>query len=95
MDSEKPHSLGSLATRMACTLVGLLLLYVASFGPYNYVCIRFNIKDTRVVMIYAPLMWLVHRSETVAVLLDPYVTWFGDLAEQQRDKTGDDLLLPP
>ena len=37
MDSAKPHSLGSLATRMACTLIGLLLLYVLSYGPAVFI----------------------------------------------------------
>ena len=33
MDEEKPTSLGRIATRIVCTLVGLVLLYFMSCGP--------------------------------------------------------------
>lgn len=55
MDSEKPHSRGSLATRMACTLIGLLLLYPVSYGPFCYLYGRSWIGDPRIHHIYDPL----------------------------------------
>ena len=79
MDQEKPTSPGSIATRIVCTLIGLLLLYVLSSGPAAYVWERSMNSRPLLEKIYAPLKW-GHKQTP---LLDPiyiYDKWWADLS---------------
>ena len=79
MDSEKPPSLRSLLTRMVCTLVALVVLYVLSSGPSGYVWERSMNSRPLLEKFYAPLKWAHQQTP----LLDPvsiYVRWWADLS---------------
>ena len=79
MDSAKPHSLGSLATRLACTLGGLLLLYVLGSGPSFYLSERWPQTLPVVARLYGPLSAVILPTP----LEDPYqayIGWWGRLA---------------
>ena len=62
MDSANPPSLCSRLTRIAGTFVGLLLLYILSVGPANYLWAFGRIERQRVVKLYMPLEWIVQDS---------------------------------
>ena len=78
MDEEKPRASRSLATRIVCTLVGLLLMYALSSGPVTYLYWSAESTPAWVGVIYYPLFLAVHATH-----LDPlfrmYTTWWGDL----------------
>ena len=71
MDEEKPRSIGSIATRIVCTVIAaLLILYPLSVGPaYYYIDSHYvphTVKDYSIVnKVYAPVFWSpsrFHRS---------------------------------
>ena len=82
MDPEKPHSLGSLATRMACTLIGLLLLYVLSAGPAFYVDYKYPRSRAFIERLYDPLERVLKPTPLVAPFAY-YVFWWMRLAGYQ------------
>ena len=84
MDEEKPHSLRSRLLIACAGLVVLLVLYVATFGPYCYVLARFNIGDSRADIIYEPVYWLKGRSPIFNDLVEPYGHWSIDLGLSHR-----------
>ena len=79
MDSEKPPSLRSLITRMACTLIGLLLLYVLSIGPVACVSNRFEFYQQQVGPFYTPLIGVAQYIGLMPAL-EAYVNWWQGLA---------------
>ena len=81
MDSEKPHSLGSLATRMACTFVGLLLLYVLSYGPAFYVFERYPQSRPMIDTAYKQL-GIVMRRSPLDQPYQAYLEWWIHLADR-------------
>ncbi len=92
MDSEKPPSLRSLLTRMVCTLVALVVLYVLSSGPSGYVWERSMNSRPLLEKFYAPLKWAHQQTP----LLDPisvYQKWWADLAI--RAGTNAESQTPP
>ena len=82
MDSAKPHSLGSLATRIACTLIGLVLLYVLSVGPASYVDYKCPRSHAFIESLYEPLVSAIKPTPLV-VPLAYYVQWWMRLAGYQ------------
>lgn len=65
----------------ALVLIGLLLLpvlYVASVGPACLLCMSGTISEESLNRIYAPLVFLVERSEMFQGLLESYIElWTG------------------
>ena len=84
MDSAKPSFLGSLITRIACTVIGLLVLYAASVGPYCYLYERIGVVGHGIDSVYVPLHWLAECSTTTNDLLRHYENWFDDLGARHR-----------
>ena len=79
MDQEKPPSLRGLITRIGCTLVGLLLLYVLSIGPSYYILTHTERLDTQLFYnIYAPLWWATSGTP-VESSLETYSEWWINL----------------
>ncbi len=77
MDSEKPRTLGSIATRIACTFVGVVILYVAGVGP-AWCVLRFTENgEILTTTLYAPL-WRATEKTPLEKPLDAYVTWWVD-----------------
>ena len=77
MDSEKPRSIGSIATRIGCTLIGLVLLYVLSYGPAIYVDQGGHPDwyDSLFRKIYAPLNLVAHGTPLQRPL-DAYINFW-------------------
>ncbi len=94
MDSEKPRSLGSIATRIVCTLVGLLL-YVLSIGPANYLCLHDRRTKPVLLKIYAPLDWAVKDKPKITDLLNAYAQWWADLRRKVDDDEPRGPYAPP
>jgi len=83
MDLEKPLSLGSIATRVISTLVGVLLLYILSVGPACYIAAKTGRGGPLIETLYTPLVWAVQRTP----LIDPmtaYVEFWLRLAGTPR-----------
>ena len=80
MDPEKPHSLGSLATRMACTLIGLLLLYVLSLGMSYYIAMRYPRLWPLQMKIFGPSERFLQATPLVDAL-EAYVKWWEALPQ--------------
>ena len=79
MDSEKPHTIGSIATRIVCTIIGLVLLYVLSIGPARYVWER-SVRSHRMIeKLYAPLDWALANTPLYPPLR-AYSDWWALLA---------------
>ena len=79
MDSAKPRSLGSLATRLACTLIGLLLLYVLSLGMSYYIAMRYPSLWPLQMKIFGPSEGFINNTP-LAGALEAYVEWWEALA---------------
>ncbi len=85
MDSEKPRSLGSIATRIVCTLLGLLLLYVLGVGPAWYIAVRFPRSDPLFSRIYFPLLNAIDGTPLDQPLRS-YAVWWDALARSHSQK---------
>ena len=75
MDSEKPPSFRNLLTRIACTLLGVLLLYVLGIGPAVYVAAKFPSSFPLVNKVYGEFS----RSVMASQLKEPmiaYLSWW-------------------
>ena len=59
MDSEKPRSFDGLITRMVCSLLGGLLLYVLSLGPVAYLHVKSPGSRSLVEKFFAPALWTI------------------------------------
>ena len=57
MDSEKPQPLHGLIVRIACTLIGLPLLYVLSCGPLFQIYWRYPKSQPFINEFDRPLIW--------------------------------------
>ena len=79
MDSEKPHSIGSIATRIVCTLLVLLLLYVLSFGPACLIGDRFDSRPV-VGKLYRPIFRVIDDTPLHDPVWD-YIAWWIRLGE--------------
>ena len=84
MDSEKPPSLRGLIARIVGTLIGLLLLYVLSAGPADYVAIRWHTDTTLMWYLYIPAQWLEDNTPLQGPL-GTYGQWWSDLAVTHRE----------
>ena len=62
MDSEKPHSLRSLLTRIVGTLIGVLPLYVLSAGPATYAGEKYPRTKPVVTVFIRPVHWAVNDT---------------------------------
>ena len=80
MDSEKPYSLRSVLTRIVCTLLGVLLLYVVGYGPANYVYQRFPNSRNLITAIYDPLEAATDKTPLERPL-NQYMGWWLDIAD--------------
>ena len=83
MDSENPRSLGSVITRLACTSIGLLLLYALSIGPAYVAGYKFPAADSFLEKLYAPLIWAIPGTP-LAQPASAYINWWFGLAGIQR-----------
>ena len=79
MDEEKPRALGSIATRIVCTLIGLLLVYVLSSGPAAAVDYKFPRSRPLIEKLYGPL-WVIASQTPLKYALGPYVEFWMTLA---------------
>ena len=61
MEEEKPTSLGRLGVRVVGTVVGLVLLYVLSFGPVYHLAIRVPTIRPAFKVVYGPLAVVMDR----------------------------------
>ena len=95
MDSATPTSLRSLLTRIVCTLAGLLLLYVLSIGPANYLCLHDRRTKPVLLKIYAPLDWAVKDKPKITDLLNAYAQWWADLRRKVDDDEPRGPYAPP
>lgn len=75
MDEEKPRSLGSIATRMVCTIFALLLLYLISAGPICYFQGRYADEVPLLGLYLVPAEWMA-KNTALQPLLHPYMTCF-------------------
>ncbi len=78
MDSEKPNSIGSIATRIACTLVGVLLLYALSIGPAIYFLAWSKTGRPLLQEFYRPL-WDASEKTPLFPALFAYWEWWAEL----------------
>ena len=72
---ENPPSLRSRILTGIAALVGLLILYVASSGPF--VCFAVKSEKARVVnnILYAPLVWVTEGTQLDVVWTDYLNFW--------------------
>jgi hypothetical protein len=76
LDAEKPTSLHGLATRIVCTLVGLVLLYVLGYGHAIYAFVRFRGEKSRALIdLYEPLKWTMERSPLRDPVFEYAICW--------------------
>ena len=80
MDQEKPTSLGSIATRIVCTLIGLLLLYVLGSGPVSYLWEVSPRSRPLIVKLYTP-MRLAIKDTPLIPPVGAYTEWWARLAK--------------
>ena len=85
MDSEKPHSIGSIATRIVCTLAGLLLMYVLSYGPAVFIWRIYPDTYLKGVRLYSPSLTALDGTWPQKVW-SSYGDWWWDLAESHAPK---------
>ena len=83
MDEEKPHSIGSIATRIGCTLVGLLLMYALSMGPVVYFVDKYAMLPPIVESFYKPLGWALHAT-SLGEPFQGYLNWWMSLNPKNR-----------
>lgn len=62
MDPENPHSITRLLARIGFMLLGLLVLYVLSFGPAIWAYNRFPESHGTIEAIYLPLARTIEGS---------------------------------
>ena len=93
MDEEKPRTLGSIATRIVCTLVGLLLLYALSSGPTIMVVALTRHGARTWGNIYAPIGLVAEVTHTMPAA-QAYVHWWDDLGYRIRPRV-EDAPAPP
>ncbi len=81
MDSEKPHSIGSIATRIVCTLVGFLVLYLLTYPLASYLVasssVPMRISDL-IVLLYQPLLDATNDTP-LALPIGRYTEWVFNL----------------
>ncbi len=77
MDSEKPHTIGSIATRIVFTVIGLLLLYVLSIGPAWYLGVHFH-RTNLFLKPYLPLHWATDGTP-LRPAFNAYIDWWNNL----------------
>jgi hypothetical protein len=53
-------------------LIGLPVLYVASFGPICWTASRLNVGETTLPTIYRPVTWMMLRDEQAAAAMSWY-----------------------
>ena len=75
MDSAKPHSLSRFLTRIACTFVGLLLLYVLGIGPASYIGFRYKRSQPVLDKLYDPLFQGLRVTPLERPLIS-YMLWW-------------------
>ena len=64
-------------TIIVCGLLVLLMLYVLSAGPASGLVLKKRMSFDTFDRIYAPLLWLANRSETVRNIWNWYTgIWF-------------------
>ena len=95
MDSEKPRSIGSIATRMVFTFVALLLLYPLSSGPTAMLMVLTRHGDRTWTDIYGPLAFVAAVTHTMPAL-NAYLDWWTDIGHRIRPpEKVDDLPAIP
>ena len=82
MDSAKPPSFPSLLARIACTIIGVLLLYALSVGPAYYFFVGCPRARPMIDEIYTPL-WSVLQNTPMYDRLFSYMNWWFVLAERR------------
>ena len=85
MDSAKPPSLRSLLTRMVCTLLGLLLLYVLSIGPALYIAVKFPKSAWVFDKFYRPITWTIDANPPLQPLVVAYMEWWAKVVGYDPD----------
>ncbi len=95
MNSEKPHSLGSLATRIVCTLIGVLLLYLLGYGPAYYIGVRYDGRCRDLILkLYDPLSEVKMPLPLERVLYE-YVQWWMRLGAKHGAAHDYEIQIPP
>ena len=85
MDEEKPRFIGSIATRIVFTLLGLLSLYVLSYGPACFIWRIYPNTYLPWVKLYSPSLTALEYTWPQKVWSD-YGDWWWDLAESRAPK---------
>ena len=84
---ERPKKRRGPLTWLA-VLVGLPMLYVASFGPVCWINSREHIDRETVNVAYRPLLWAASRSKAVRPIL-----WYAELAAGDGSARGSSFSL--
>ena len=79
MDSTNPPTLRSLLTRIVCTVLGLLLMYVIGFDPAAGIAYKFPRTLPLFGKLYTPVFWLV-KGTPMAIPLHSYAEFWFQLA---------------
>ena len=79
MDEEKPHSISSIATRIVCMLLGVLVLYPLSFGPAAYLWTQQPSMYPAMMDFYHPLLMATYNTRFHDPLYG-YMWWWEKLA---------------
>ena len=100
MDQEKPRTIGSIATRIVFTLVGLLILYVLGVGPAFYILNSSPRSIPLVVNAYYPLFSAVSNTPLEKPVYDYLDWWIHDdgkplLPSDDKLDPRDDPLVTP
>ena len=94
MDQEKPHSIGSIATRIVCSLVSMLLLYVLSYGPASFIWRIYPNTYLPWVNLYSPSLTALSGTWLGNVWSD-YGGWWWHLADSHPPKYESNIPSTP